>query len=198
MQNEVSHPYTGSWQGRGSPRLTGRGKEMGPGRDQWGCSPSHAPIVPILPDRAPFLYPLLWVSVTAYEGESVNRSQTDIKLKTYDIWTREKLFLDISSTNIDTSVPSLYQRVETCSIEAFWLLFFQPFQHLRFNLFVISETFATRLWTALRGEHFPPKTGNISLRISFALSPFAHKKKTHNRMLHFGSTHLKHDRYFNY
>jgi hypothetical protein len=35
---------------------------------------------------------------------------------------KKKLFLDISSTNIDTLVPSLYQCVETRSIEAFWLL----------------------------------------------------------------------------
>jgi hypothetical protein len=52
------------------------------------------------------------------------------------------LFLDISSTNIDTLVPSLYQRVETRNIEVFWLLS-QPFPNLRFNYFVISETFAT-------------------------------------------------------
>jgi hypothetical protein len=44
----------------------------------------------------------------------------------------------------DTLVPSLYQSVETRSIEVFWLLS-QPLPHLRFNLFVISETFATQL-----------------------------------------------------
>jgi hypothetical protein len=50
-----------------------------------------------------------------YERESVNTSQIDIK--TRDIRTCTKhLFLDISSTNIDTSVPSLYQRVKTCSL----------------------------------------------------------------------------------
>jgi hypothetical protein len=39
----------------------------------------------------------------------------DIKLKTHDIqtWGKKDLFLDISSTNIDTLVPSLYQCVKT-------------------------------------------------------------------------------------
>jgi hypothetical protein len=49
-----------------------------------------------------------------YEGDSVNGSQMDIKRKICDIRTWKKhLLLDISSTNIDTLVPSLYQRVET-------------------------------------------------------------------------------------
>jgi hypothetical protein len=55
-----------------------------------------------------------------YEGESVTRSQMDIKRKTCDIRTREKhLFLDISSTNIHTLVSSVCQCVETRSIEVF-------------------------------------------------------------------------------
>jgi hypothetical protein len=78
----------------------------------------------------------------------------DIKRKTYGIRNWEKhLFLDISSTNSDTLVPSLYQCIETLSIEVFRLLS-QPFPHLRFSLFVISETFATQLRTALRDKHF--------------------------------------------
>jgi hypothetical protein len=45
----------------------------------------------------------------------------DIKRKTCDIRTWEKyIFLDISSTNIDTFVPSLYQCVGTRRIEAFF------------------------------------------------------------------------------
>jgi hypothetical protein len=55
----------------------------------------------------------------------------------------------------NTLAPSLYQCVETRSIEVFCLLS-QPLPHLRFNLFVISETFVTQLWTALRDKHFPP------------------------------------------
>jgi hypothetical protein len=85
-----------------------------------------------------------------YEGESITRSQMDIKRKSCDIqtWKKKHSFLDMSSTNIDTLVPSLYQCI-------FWLLF-QPLPHLRFNLFVISETFVAQLWIALHDEHFPP------------------------------------------
>jgi hypothetical protein len=51
-----------------------------------------------------------------YEGQSVNRSQMDIKPKTCDIQTCKKaLFLDISSININTLVPSLYLCTETRS-----------------------------------------------------------------------------------
>jgi hypothetical protein len=81
-----------------------------------------------------------------YEEESVNWTQMAIKRKTCDIrnWKKEThLFLDISSTNIDALVPSPFQFVETRSIEFFWLLS-QSLPHLRFNLFVISETFATK------------------------------------------------------
>jgi hypothetical protein len=46
----------------------------------------------------------------------------DIERKTCNIWTWKRyLFLDISSTNTDTHVPSLYQWVERRSIEVFWL-----------------------------------------------------------------------------
>jgi hypothetical protein len=79
----------------------------------------------------------------SYEGESVNRSQMDIKRITCDIgtWKKKHSFLDISSTNIDTLVPTLYQCVETLNIEVVWLLS-QPLAHLRLNFF-IGETFAT-------------------------------------------------------
>jgi hypothetical protein len=44
----------------------------------------------------------------------------DIKRKTYDIQTWKKhLFLDISSTKSDVLAPSLYQCVETRSVEVF-------------------------------------------------------------------------------
>jgi hypothetical protein len=100
----------------------------------------------------------------------------DTKRKTCDIRTWKKnVFLDIPSPNIDTHVPSLYQCVETRSKKVFWLLS-QPLPHLRFNLFVATETFATLLWTALRDKHFSAWPGNISLWISFALSPLVHKK----------------------
>jgi hypothetical protein len=94
-----------------------------------------------------------------YQVGSVNRSQMDIKRKPCDIRTcKKRLFLDISSTNIDTLVPSLYQCVKTRSIEVFWLLsatsasgrissanFERPW-----------ENFSGQSWTALRDKHFPP------------------------------------------
>jgi hypothetical protein len=55
-----------------------------------------------------------------YEEEPVNMSQMDIKHKTCNIRPgKYHLFVDISSTNIDTLVSSLYQCVETSSIEVF-------------------------------------------------------------------------------
>jgi hypothetical protein len=58
--------------------------------------------------------------VINYKGESVNRQQIDIKRKTCYIRTWKILsFLDIFTTNIDTLVSSLYQCVETHSIEVF-------------------------------------------------------------------------------
>jgi hypothetical protein len=63
------------------------------------------------------------LSILFYEGESVNRPQMDIKHKTRDIRTWKKyLFFDISSTNVEKLVPSLYRCVETRSIEVFRLL----------------------------------------------------------------------------
>jgi hypothetical protein len=48
-----------------------------------------------------------------YEGESVIRKTCDIRT------LKQHFFLDISFTNIDTLVPSLYQCIETSSIEVF-------------------------------------------------------------------------------
>jgi hypothetical protein len=93
---------------------------------------------------------------TKFEGESVNMPQMDIKRKNMWYSNLGKIFLDISSTNTDTFVPSLYPCVETRSIEVFWLLS-QPLPHLRFNL-VISETFATQLRTSLHEKHFLQET----------------------------------------
>jgi hypothetical protein len=56
------------------------------------------------------------------DGGSVNRSQMDINRKTFDIRTWKKhLLLHIPSINIGTLVPSLYQCIETLSIEVFLL-----------------------------------------------------------------------------
>jgi hypothetical protein len=75
-------------------------------------------------------------------------------------------------------------------------LLLQLLPHLRFNLFVVSETFAIQLYIALRDKHYPTLTGNISLWISFALSPFANRWMQ-NRTLRFGST-VNHSRHFDY
>jgi hypothetical protein len=56
----------------------------------------------------------------------------------------KRLFLDISSTNIDTLVPSLYQCVKTRSLEVLWLLS-HPHPYIPFSHFVISEAFGTFL-----------------------------------------------------
>jgi hypothetical protein len=58
--------------------------------------------------------------------------------------TGKKNIFDISFTNTDTLVSSLYHCVETRSIEVFWLLS-QLLPHLHFKLFVISEMFVTFL-----------------------------------------------------
>jgi hypothetical protein len=68
----------------------------------------------------------------------------DIKHKTCDIrFLKKHSFLHKSSINIATLVPPLYQCVETRSIEVLTVVSATP--HLRFNLFVISEIFATFL-----------------------------------------------------
>jgi hypothetical protein len=108
---------------------------------------------------------------------------------------KNHLFLDISSTNINTLVPSFYQYLQTWSIEIFWLLS-QLLPYPLFNLF-ISETFGTQLWTALHKSMSHRKQG-FFFGISFALSNFSHKKKPHNRTLPFGSILLKHGRHFDY
>jgi hypothetical protein len=76
--------------------------------------------------------------IPQYDGESANKSQMDIRRKTYDSNLEYHLCLDRSSTNVGTLVPSLYHCAETRSMEVFWLLS-QPLPHLRFNLFVIIE-----------------------------------------------------------
>jgi hypothetical protein len=68
----------------------------------------------------------------------------DIRRKMYDtrIWKEAFISQHPQSTLIHLS-PSLYQYVETHSIEVFWLLP-QPFPHLRFNI-IIGETFSTKV-----------------------------------------------------
>jgi hypothetical protein len=96
---------------------------------------------------------------------------------------KKHLFLDISSTNIGTLVPSLYQCVETRSTEVF-LAIVQPFLHLPFNLSSLPK----RLTPVV--NHFTRQTLPIANRKQ------THKKE-HNRTLLFGSTQIKHGRHFN-
>jgi hypothetical protein len=81
--------------------------------------------------------------------------QIDIKRKTCDIRTWKKhVFLDISSTTIDTLLPSLYQCVETRNTEVFLTVVSatsaSPFKPLRHQLKVFHKN-----GTALRDKHFP-------------------------------------------
>jgi hypothetical protein len=85
----------------------------------------------------------------------------------------------MSSTDIETLVPSLYQCVETRIIEVFCLLS-QPLPHLRFNLIVISQTFSTQLWTALRDKHFYRKRETFLYEYPLHWV-FAHRKHTTER-----------------
>jgi hypothetical protein len=140
-----------------------------------------------------------------YGEQPVFRSQMDMKRKTCDIrnWTKH-VFLFISPTNIDKNLsPLLYQRVETLSAEVFWLLS-QPLPHLRFNLFVISETFATKV--AISRPSCEPlyatNTSQHKQEIYLYKYPlhwvFLPTNKKHNRKLLFGNTLLKHGHHFDY
>jgi hypothetical protein len=123
----------------------------------------------------------------------------NIKCKTRDIRTCEKhLFIDMSSTNIDTFAPSLYQCVETRSIEVFSLLSqplppppLQPLRHQR-NVW-------HHLWTArCTRQTFPTvKRKHFFMKI-LCIESFCPQKETHNRTLLFGSTLLKHSRHGDY
>jgi hypothetical protein len=110
------------------------------------------------------------------------------------------LYSNLYETFISRRV--LHQHWYTCTIA---LPVYRNPRH-RSLLTVVSATsapgsgiicgFRTQLWTALRDRHFTVNRKHV-LWISFALSPFAHRK-THNRTLLFGSILLKHDRHFDY
>jgi hypothetical protein len=131
-----------------------------------------------------------------YEGKSVNRSQIDMKRKTCDVRTwRKYLFLDITSTNIHTLVPSLYQRVQTRSIEVY-LLLYQPLPHLCFNFFVINETLppSCEPLYATNTSHRKQVTHLYEYALHWVLS----RTKAYNSTLLFGSILHKHGRHFDY
>jgi hypothetical protein len=143
-------------------------------------------------DTPPVRYP--WLPIY-FEGESVKRLQMDIKRKTCDmrIWGKHS-FLNISSTNIDTLVSSLYQCAKTRNTEVSWLL------SQRFNLFIISETFVTKVaisWPSCEPPCTPHlKQGTVLYKYLLHWSPSP--TKTCNRTLFFGNTLLKYGRYFDY
>jgi hypothetical protein len=100
----------------------------------------------------------------------------DMKRKTSDIRNWEKhLFLNISSTNSDTLVTSLYQRVETRSIQVFCLFSatstppFQPLRHQRNVCHPVVNRFTRHTLPTVISKHF---FMNI-----LCFEPFAHKKK---------------------
>jgi hypothetical protein len=86
----------------------------------------------------------------------------DIKHKTSNIRTWKKhLFLDISSTNIDTIVPSLYPCVETHSIEIFFTVVsatsalpFQPLRHQRNIFHPAVKRFTLQTLANTNSKHF--------------------------------------------
>jgi hypothetical protein len=101
------------------------------------------------------------------------------------------------------TLPELYKFVEISSIEIFWLLS-QPLTHLRFNssswkkrlppwrqfLDPVVNRFIRQTLPTINRKHF---FKNILWNESIAPP-----KITHNRMLFFGNTFLKHGRHFDY
>jgi hypothetical protein len=119
-----------------------------------------------------------------YEGKSVYRSQMDVKRKTRDIRTWKK---NISfSTYPPPTLIHLSHRFTSASKQSFDC--FISHSHTS----VSTSSSSTKL-LPLSGKHFR----KISLRISFVLCPFC-SQKTHNRMLLFDSTLLKHSCHFDY
>jgi hypothetical protein len=75
-----------------------------------------------------------------YEGESVDRSRIDIERKTCDIRTwRKHLFFDYPPATL----THMSQRFTSAPKPAAQKP--QPLPHLRFNPFVISESFVTKM-----------------------------------------------------
>jgi hypothetical protein len=94
---------------------------------------------------------------TYYEGEPVKRSQMDIKHVIFETG-KKHLFLDISSTNIDTLVPSLYQCVETrcllTVVSATSALPFKPLHHQRNVCHPAVNHFTQQTLSTLNRKHF--------------------------------------------
>jgi hypothetical protein len=104
----------------------------------------------------------------------------DIKRKhvIFEPEKKKNLFLDISFTNIDKHVPSLYQSVETRSIKAFWLLS-QPLPHFHFNIFVVRETFLETDANCFTWETIPTVNRKYFFMNTLCMESFC-PQKTHN------------------
>jgi hypothetical protein len=127
---------------------------------------------------------------------SINRSQIDLKRKTCDIRTWKKhLFLDISSANTDTLVPSPYLCAESCRIEVFDCFL----SHFRTSVSTSSpsEKYLPPSCEPLYATH----TSHRKLE-TFLYGYFLHwvflPTKTHNKTLLFGRILLKYGRRFDY
>jgi hypothetical protein len=90
---------------------------------------------------------------------------------------------------------SLYQCVETRSIQVFWLLS-QPFPRHRINLLVISETFLEPVVNRFRRQTLPTANRKHFFMNILCIESFC-PQKMHNRTVLLGST-LKHGRHFDY
>jgi hypothetical protein len=135
------------------------------------------------------------------ERERVNRSQMDIKRKTYDNRTWKNIYF---STYPPSTLIHLSHRFTSASKPAaqksFWLLS-QPLPHLRFNLFVISETSATFLGPLVNcftRQTLPTVNRKYFLMNILCIESLCPQRKPHNRKLLLGSTLLKHGRHFDY
>jgi hypothetical protein len=132
-----------------------------------------------------------------YEGESVNTSQMDTKRKTCNIQTWKKhLFLDMPSTNINTLVPSLYQCVETRSIEVIWPLS-QPLVQHQLRLSNVLERISRpscEPFYATNTSHRKQETFLYEYPLRWVLLP----TRAHNRTLLIFTTLLKRGHYFHY
>jgi hypothetical protein len=111
---------------------------------------------------------------------------------------KKHLFLDISSTNIDTLVPSLYQCVETRSTEVFWLS--QPLPHLVGRYLRLSNVLE-RICRPSSETLYATNTSHVNRKHFFMNILYIESfcpQKTHNRILLLGSSLLKHSHHFDY
>jgi hypothetical protein len=127
-----------------------------------------------------------------YEGQSLNRSQMDIKREKCDIRTRKKktiFFVDTSSTNIDTFVPSIYEYQHSSLLTVVSAASVPSFDHLRFSN--VLDGILDSAVNCFTRQTLPTVNRNISLRISFALSPIGHKNAQQNAPLRCNTPHAR-------